>query len=398
MIPIFRDRYNKSVTDEKYNLFVGDLEKYAGENIPFRIAETPVFVPLNLKRKLNSACDSIIEVINRPDFISLTDRAIPAHLKVPGDEQKPMWLAFDFAICMNSDSQPDPQLIEMQGFPSLFFYQHLLATKYREHFDVGPGVSHLFNKSDDEYIAHIRKLLLNNHHPENVILLEVEPENQNTRIDFLATYNNTGIRSVCISKIIRKGRNLFYESDGKVIPVYRIYNRLIFDEFIKRTDLQCQFNLTEEVDVEWAGHPNWFFRVSKFTMPYLKNQFVPETTFLHKLKSIPADLENYVLKPLFSFSGSGVVFHVTREDIDNVKDPENWILQRKVNYAPVIKSPEGNVKTEIRMLYSWSPGSPKPELIINMARLSKGEMIGVKYNKNKTWVGGSVGFFEIEKY
>lgn len=397
MIAHLRDQFNKSVTVEKYNGFVSDLENYAGENIPFRIAETPVFVPLQLKRKLVSACDAIIDVINRPDFISLTDRAIPKHIRVPGNEEKPMWLAFDFAVCLDSNSQLDPQLIEMQGFPSLFFYQHLLASKYREHFDVGEGVSHLFGKTTEEYIDHMRSLLLNNHNRENVILLEVEPEKQNTRIDFIATFKNTGIRAVCISNIIREDRKLFYEHEGKKIPVHRIYNRLIFDEFIKRTDLVCQYNLTEDVDVEWAGHPNWFFRVSKFTMPFLNNPFVPETRFLHEVKSIPADLENYVLKPLFSFSGSGVVFNVTKSDIENVKDPENWILQRKVNYAPVIKSPDGDVKTEIRMLYSWKPGSEKPELIINMARLSKGEMIGVKYNKNKTWVGGSVGFFECEK-
>lgn len=397
MIAHLRDQFNKSVTVEKYNSFVSDLENYAGDSIPFRIAETPVFVPLQLKRKLVSACNAIIDVINRHDFISLTDRAIPQHLRVPGNEDKPMWLAFDFAVCLDSNSHLDPQLIEMQGFPSLFFYQHLLASKYREHFDVSEGVSHLFGKTTEEYIDHMRSLLLNNHNSENVILLEVAPEKQNTRIDFLATFKNTGIRAVCISKIIREGRKLFYEHEGKKIPVHRIYNRLIFDEFIKRTDLVCQYNLTEDVDVEWAGHPNWFFRVSKFTMPFLNNPFVPETRFLHEVKSIPADLENYVLKPLFSFSGSGVVFNVTKSDIENVKDPENWILQRKVNYAPVIKSPDGDVKTEIRMLYSWKTGSEKPELIINMARLSKGEMIGVKYNKNKTWVGGSVGFFECEK-
>jgi len=240
----------------------------------------------------------------------------------------------------------------------------------------------------------MKELLLNGHNPENVILLEVEPEKQNTRIDFLATFNNTGIRPVCISKVKRSGRNLFYEHDSKRIPIHRIYNRVIFDEFSKRTDLKCEFNLTEEVDVEWAGHPNWFFRISKFTMPFLDTPFVPQTTFLNELKSIPADLENYVLKPLFSFSGSGVLFNVTLQDIEKVTDPENWIFQRKVNYEPVIQSPDVLVKTEIRMLYSWNPQNTKPDLIINMARLSKGEMIGVKYNMNKTWVGGSVGFFE----
>lgn len=395
MIPNLRDPFNAAYTDEKYKSLVHDLNQYAGEKIPFRIAETPVFVPAVLKNKLTDACTRIIDVIKQPGFRELTNRAIPQNLFVPGETNKSMWLAFDFAICRDSNWQLDPQLIEMQGFPSLFFYQHLLAEAYRKTYNVSESVSHLFNHNDNGYVAHMKKLLLNGHNPENVILLEVEPEKQNTRIDFLATFLNTGVRPVCISKVKREGKRLFYELEGKRIDVHRIYNRVIFDEFLKRTDLHCEFNLTEEVDVEWAGHPNWFFRISKFTMPFLNNPFVPETKFLHEIKAIPVDLENYVLKPLFSFSGSGVIFHVNKEDIDQIKDPENWILQRKVTYEPVLTAPDGNVKTEIRMLYSWEEKDEDPQLIINMARLSKGEMIGVKYNKDKNWVGGSVGFFEM---
>lgn len=394
MIPLIREHYNKNFHIDKYHNFIHDLNEYAGEKIPFRIAETPVFIPATLKQKLVQACEEIIEVIKRPDYKQLTDRAIPDGLRVPGDEGQSMWLAFDFAICRDSNWQLDPQLIEMQGFPSLFFYQHLLGKKYRQHIGVPDEVSHLFGKNETEYEEHMRNLLLNGHQAEHVVLLEVEPEKQNTRIDFLATFNYTGIKPICISKVKREGRNLFYMDDERKIPIKRIYNRVIFDEFKQRNDLKCEFNLTEDVDVEWAGHPNWFFRISKFTMPFLKNAFVPETRFLHEVKVVPVDLENYVLKPLFSFSGSGVLFHVTKEDIEKVKDPENWILQRKVKYEPIIPSTDGNVKVEIRMLYSWTPGATDPELIINMARLSKGEMIGVKYNLNKTWVGGSVGYFE----
>lgn len=395
MIVSARQLFNKSFSEDKYQNFVQSFEDYAGEKIPFRIAETPVFIPSGLRTLLEEACEYIIGIIKQPDFKSLTDRSIPAGLHVPGEDQQPLWLAFDFAVCRNNSGSLEPQLIEMQGFPSLFFYQDLLAHQYRKFYPIPDGLHHLPVHSEEEYHSHMRDMLLNGHAPENVILLEVEPDKQPTRIDFLATYNHTGIRPVCISKIVREGRKLFYHFDGKKIPVHRIYNRVIFDEFTKRTDLKCEFNMVEDVDVEWAGHPNWFFRVSKFTMPFLNHRFIPRTTFLHELKNLPADLENYVLKPLFSFSGSGVVFYVTKEEFEKVKDPENWILQRKVNYEPVIAAPDGMVKTEIRMLYSWAPGTPSPKLIINMARLSRGEMIGVKYNKDKTWVGGSVGFFEI---
>ncbi len=394
MIPGLRHQFNESFTPERYASFLEELEEYAGEKIPFRIAETPVFIPGHLYEKLDAACEYIIDVIRQPDFKQITDKAIPAHHFVPGDEENPMWMAFDFGICKDESGELVPMLIELQGFPSLFFYQHILAEAYRHHFRIGQGVNHLFGRNEEDYLVMMKELLLNNHDPENVILMDIEPENQNTRIDFTATFKNTGIQAVCISDVLKEGRKLFYNLDGRKIPIYRIYNRVIFDELLHRSDLDCEFNLTEGVDVEWAGHPNWFFRISKYILPILKSPFVPPTQFVSDIRSIPGDLENYVLKPLFSFSGSGVVFHVKKQDIESIKDPENWILQRKVNYEPVISSPEGMIKTEIRMLYCWQPGKSSPEKIINLVRLSQGEMIGVKYNTDKSWVGSSVGFFE----
>ena len=113
------------------------------------------------------------------------------------------------------------------------------------------------------------------------------------------------------------------------------------------------FDFSKSYNVEWSGHPNWFFRISKFILPYLQGKYFIETTLLSELKEIPADLENYVLKPLFSFSGSGVIFHVKREDIEAVKEKELYILQKKVNYLPIIQSPDGKVKAEVRVLAVW---------------------------------------------
>ncbi|MCI0446001.1 hypothetical protein L0152_22650 [bacterium] len=171
---------------------------------------------------------------------------------------------------------------------------------------------------------------------------------------------------------------------------------MIFDELIKRNDLKLQFYLTNEVDVEWAGHPNWFFRISKFSMPFIKSEFVPECKFLNEYKTLPPDLEHYVLKPLFSFSGTGVIFNLEKKDIESIPDDErkNFLLQHKVNYEPVIQSPDGWVKAEIRILFIWEEATTRPVPFTNLARLSRGEMIGVKYNKDKTWVGGSVCYFE----
>jgi hypothetical protein len=149
----------------------------------------------------------------------------------------------------------------------------------------------------------------------------------------------------------------------------------------------------EELDVTWVPHPNWFYRLSKFTLPFIKHPYVPETRFLSDA-ALPPDLENYVVKPLFSFAGQGVIIDVTKDEVDNITDKENWIIQRKVNYAAVIETPGEPAKAEIRIFYFWKDGEARPVATNSLSRLSKGKMIGVRYNKDKEWVGGSFCLFE----
>lgn len=396
MIASYRQAFNKVFSEEKYAHFLNDLNQAYHYKIPFRVAESPIFVGKDFTKKLKQASETIIDFITKSDLKKLTDRAIPSQLNVPNETDHTLFLALDFAIVKNQKSELEPQLIEMQGFPSLFGFQSFLSEKFREHYSIPENVSPFFELTLAQYQQKLNRALLGDVRAENTILLEIDPLKQNTAIDFLITQKLTGITPVHIGDIKREGKDLFYWKDSKRISIHRIYNRVIFDELVKRTDLKLDFNLTEDVNVQWAGHPNWFFRISKFTMPFIKSEFVPECKFLSDFKELPKDLENYVLKPLFSFSGSGVIFHLTRKDIDSIpeKDRENFLLQRKVNYEPVIQAPEGRVKTEIRLMFLWEEGKSRPTLVTNLARLSRGEMIGVKFNKDKTWVGGSVGFYE----
>jgi len=402
MIPSVRQRYNQLFSIGKYEEFLADLNRSHDFKIKFRVAETPIFIPRFFKDKLIQASDEIIRFLLRDDFKKLTEPAIPKGCFVPAETDHTHFLALDYAIVEDEKGELSPQLIEMQGFPSLFGFQDFLGGKFRQHFDIPPDFSNHFGWSSEAYREKLKKLLLAKCEPENVVLLEIDPFEQNTAIDFVITEHLTGIRPVHLGDVKRDGRKIFYRMKNEWIPIHRIYNRVIFDELVKHVDLNLpvrpggKFHLTDNVDVEWAGHPNWFYRISKFTMPFIKSAFVPECRFLNEYTSFPPDLENYVLKPLFSFSGSGIVFHTTQKDVDAIPPSErgNFLLQRKVNYAPVIHSPDGLVKAEIRLLFLWEDGKPRPELVINLARLSRGEMIGVKFNKNKTWVGGTVCFFE----
>ncbi len=397
MIKDLREKYNQSFTAEKYKNFLQAIENEYGYMPSFRLAETPVFIPKDLKNKLVEACNDIQKKIASPDFKHLTKDAIrQASLKVPGEDEHTTFLQMDFGITIDENGELNPQLIELQGFPSLYFFQDQLAQAYKEIFDLPIDLtSHPHRESREEYIETLRRGIVGNHQPKHVILLEVEPYKQNTAIDFFSTEHHLGIKVLCITDLKKEGKKLFYiDDDGKMVDVKRIYNRVIFDELDQRNDLERAFYFEDEVDVEWAGHPAWFFRISKYILPLLDSPYVPKTFYLENLNEYPADLENYVLKPLYSFAGSGILLDVTPADLYKINDRQNYILQRKVEYASVIETPTGSAKCEIRMMIVWEKDQPKGRLVNNLVRITKGRMVGVKFNLNKDWVGASVGFFE----
>lgn len=396
MIPKIRAEFNKNFTEKKYREFLIDLNTKHPGDILFRVAETPVFVPKDFTKKMLDACEAIVDIIIKPDFKEQTQRAIPKNENVPNENDHTDFIAFDFGICENENGELEPQLVEMQGFPTLFGFQAYYPTVIEKHFEIPQNFSPYLNGyNKDSYLQFLKDIILNGHNPENVILLELKPHEQKTRIDFYCTQDYLHIPIVCLTDLIQEGKKLFYKKDGRKIEIKRIYNRIIFDELSQIKDsLGEVVDITQPFDVEWAPHPNWFYRISKFTLPLINHPYVPETFYLNEIKNLPEDLENYVLKPLFSFAGQGVIIDVTKQDIDKVKDPENWILQRKVKYADVIKTPDIPAKAEIRLFYFWKKGAERPVAVNNLARLSKGTMIGVRYNMDKDWVGGSVAYFE----
>lgn len=397
MIEKYRQWFNAQFTEEKYQEFLLLVEKSYGCKPLFRVAESPLFIPDVLKHRLLEACAEISEVIIRDDIKQITQGALYApELVVPGEDDHTTFLQMDFGVGLDEYGDPFPHLIEVQGFPSVYFFQYLVSGLFKEVYQMPENLTPFIGGlSREDYVNIMRDIIVGDVPPENVVLLEIEPEKQTTYIDMHVTGKVLGIKVLCLTKVIKKGRQLYYLNDeGEEVRILRIYNRVIFDELDQRPDLVYNFKFTDDLEVRWVGHPNWFFRISKYLMPFLKSKYVPETHFLSDLKVYPPDLENYVLKPLFSFAGSGVIIDVTKEDLDNIFDRKNYILQKKVTYEPILRSPDDRVKAEIRMLMLWPDNAPRPFVVTNLVRLSKGKMIGVKYNKDKTWVGGSVGFFE----
>ena len=395
MISKYRKLFNEQFTQEKYQALKDDIAADFDYAPTFRLAETPFFISNELKKQLIEGCNEVIALIQQSDFKELTNKSLELNSKVPNEDEHTTFLAIDFGIC-EEDNQVVPKLIEVQGFPSLFNYQVNLFEKLKVLYPFMEQLTPFVNDiSSQEYLENLEVVFCNNLPKENVVLLEIEPEKQNTLIDFYYCKRDIGIPIICVTEVIKKGNQLFYKNEkNQEIQIKRIYNRVIFDELELRTDLKMNFSFSDDLDIEWAGHPNWFFRISKFILPLLKGKYFIETTLLSELKEIPTDLENYVLKPLFSFSGAGVVFHVKKEDIEAVVDKELYILQKKVNYLPIVQSPDGKVKAEVRMLCTWKKEDTAPTLLCNLVRLSRGEMIGVKYNQDKDWVGGTIGLFQ----
>ncbi len=391
MVRELREKFNADFTDEKYNALINDIENKINRKLDFRICETPLFLDKKNITVLVDAAYEIAGIIEKIDFGNSHRTFVPEKYFVPNEDSHPLFLQIDFAITRDEEGNILPQLIELQGFPSLYNFQAFLDSELRKFYDLPSELTPYFNGLDyDSYIEKLKRAMIGDSNPENVILLEIDPYNQKTWIDFHIAEMQLGIKPVCISDVIQEGKNLYYEIDGRKIKIDKIYNRVIFDE-LERSEIKPSFNFFEEFNVTWLSHPNWFFKISKNILPLIKSKYAPPSYYLDELSVYPGDLENYVLKPLFSFAGSGVKIEISQNDLDKIKDKENYILQRKVKYEPVIKTPDGYAKAEVRMMFLWED---KPELVNNLLRVSKGKMIGVDYNKNKTWVGANIMYHE----
>ena len=395
MHPELRSRFNADFTPDKYAALlccVNETEKWPAD---FRVSETPIFLTSEFTDEVIRAANAIVGLTQTSEFARHAQSAIPEGLEVPNESAHPNFLVVDFGICSERDRLV-PRLIELQAFPSLFGFQLLVLHCLRKVYPAIPRhwTSSFGGMKDDAYIELLRRTIVAKAHPENVILLEIEPEKQKTRIDFAATETLLGIPSVCLTKLKKRGRQLFYEHDGGEVRIERIYNRVIFDELIRRPDLNLPFRFQDDLDVKWVGHPNWYFRISKHSLPFLKTEHTSPAFFADEFPSHDK-IGNYVLKPLYSFAGLGVDMEPTREKLSTLENPHEWILQKKVRYAEFVPTPDGpRSKAEIRMMFVWPENESKPTLANNLVRMSQGEMMGVDFNKDKTWVGSSIALHE----
>jgi len=392
MIPALRQQFNANFTPEKYQRLLKLMEERCGTPIKFRLCETPCFFPKPLLDQMTQYGKELVQQLNGLEYRKASFDAIPPDFNVPNESPHPMFIQVDFGLVRDAAGKLQPKLVELQGFPSLYAYQAMLSQVYMEVYGLDANLQYLLGGLDwEEYKKLLRRAIVADHDPLNVILMEIDPLHQKTLPDFVLTEKLLGIKTIAITDIKKVGEFLFYESGGQQIPIRRIYNRTIVDELVRK-NRKLAFNFTDNLQVEWAGHPNWYFRMSKFSLPYLKHECVPQSWFLDRVKQVPDDLDHYILKPLFSFAGLGVIINPRKEDLAEIPQQKrsDYILQERLQFEPVIETPHGPTKAEVRIMYLWLDDLLPVMTIIRMGR---GLMMGVDHNRNLEWVGASSGLY-----
>ena len=403
----YRPLFNAGFSDEIYRYYLAEFFRGCGCSTDMQIAETPVFLPPDLRERCVRAGGEILAQLSDPQRISRMRAAIPERYKAPAETPLPSFAIIDFGIARDKGGELVPKLIELQGFPTLLAYETVQSDAWNSALQRIPGLDFewtcWFSGLDrDAFLELARRVIVGCHDPQAVVLMDLDPPAQKTYPDFSATKILWGVDAVCPTDLTKRGKKLYRRNgDGRELPVERIYNRLIFDE-VERKNVALPFDFRDELDVEWTPHPNWFWIWSKYSLPFLDHPAVPRATFLSELDGMPASVtedyvsEHYVLKPLFSFAGAGVNVAPTVDDISAIPNDQRagWCLQEKIAYEPALRAADGGgVKVELRMIYLRPDDEPQFTLAQNLCRLSRGAMMGVDHNKNHTWVGSSIGLW-----
>ena len=391
MIPELRRAFNASWSDARYAAFVAALRLRIGSPIEFPVAETPCFFPQQLIATIAATGEELVAQAMAGEARHAAARVVPERFRGSRIGEVPAFVQVDFGLARAADGTLAPKLVELQAFPSLYGFQIALADAYRSAFELPSDLNpYLSGLNVDSYRELLREVVVGAADPAEVVLMEIDPERQKTRPDFVMTEQLWGVPTIDTADVVKDGRRLFYRRDGRRTMIRRVYNRVIPDE-LERKGVKLPFDYRDDLEVEWLGHPEWYFRISKFSIPWLRHPSVPQTWFLHETHELPLPREQLLLKPLFSFAGGGIVFAPTDEQLAAIPRHRRneFILQERVTFEPVIETPYGPTQAEIRMMYVWTD---RLRAVLPLVRMGRGKMMGVDHNKGLRWVGASAGF------
>jgi hypothetical protein len=395
MVPERRRAFNERFTEGRYQKYRAAIERRCGTSIEFRLSETPCFLPEGLVDELVGTSRALIhQLLDNREYRRAADAVVPDEFRVPHGEPEPTFVQVDFGL-IETGAGLEPRLVELQAFPSLYGFQVAMAEAAIGAYDLAEVTPFLDGLSRESYLALMRRAIVGDHDPAEVVLLEIDPSHQKTLPDFVVTEQLWGVRAVDVRSVVRDGGRLWYDRNGRRTPIARVYNRVIPDE-LQHSHHELAFDFRDDLDLEWTGGPDWFFRISKFSIPWLRHPWVPRTQYLSEVTRMPEDRENWLLKPLFSFAGAGIVFAPTDAQLASIAPPDRrqYVLQERVPFSPTIDTPYGPTQAEIRIMLvhdgEWA-GRPLYRAVLPLVRMGRGKMMGVDYNKGLRWVGAAAG-------
>ena len=415
MIPDLRHDFNTRFRPETFRAMLHSLDAIARIHVAFPVAETPCFFPASMLDEMSRiGIDLTLQLVNDPAYLARSLTAIPEAWRAADQNAHPHFLTADFGLVREPSGRLAPRLVEMQAFPSVFGFQWAVSEAYRSAFSLDPSLRYLLGGLDEaQFWKLLTRTIVAGHDPETVVLIDVDPAHQKTLPDFHITADRLGIRIVDIAalEVLDPAQNspthrprLAYRNNGRLIPIRRIYNRAIVDELVRK-QIPLPFDYRQSFDVEWAGHPNWYFHVSKFSIPFLDHPAVPPAVFLDdwfrnpaspnskNSARLPTSRDHLILKPLYSFAGQGILFAPTDDQLAAIPPAQrpHYLLQERVTFVPIIQTPFGPTQAEIRILYVWPDGGQLTPLL-SLVRLGRGQMMGVDHNKGQSWVGASAAY------
>jgi hypothetical protein len=388
VIPALRERFNREYDEARHRQMCAGLADRCGVPIEFRLSETPCFLPGSVARRLVETSQVLIaQLLDNPEYLAAAETLVPPEFHIRGGEPLPTFVQVDFGI-VRTPNGIEGRLVEMQAFPSLYGFQMLLAEASRDTWGY-PALTPFFEDlTRQQYIDLVGRAIVGSHDPAEVVLLEIDPDRQKTRPDFTATESIWGVRGVDLRSVEREGRRLYARIDGRRTPIRRIYNRVIPDDLAGR-GLSWPFAASDELDVEWTGGPDWFCRISKYSLPWLDHPWVPRTRFLTDVASLPAERDAWVLKPLLSFAGSGIAFAPTDEQLAAIPDSvrSQFVVQERVSFTPLVDTPHGPTQVEVRVMLVRD--GDRYRAVLPLGRMGRGLMMGVDHNRGLEWVGAA---------
>ena len=137
---------------------------------------------------------------------------------------------------------------------------------------------------------------------------------------------------------------------------------------LERTGIEMPFDYRDDLDVEWTGGPGLVLPHQQVLDSVSPASVGAEDTVSTSGRRLPDDRDGWLLKPLFSYAGGGILFSPTDADVAAIPAGERhlYVLQERVAFTPTIDTPHGATQAELRA--HVRPGRRRHRFVLPLVR------------------------------